>query len=96
MFDRKQYMNKECDHHTYYSQFVNPSIKSIIESAIGIKRLINSTDQEYFNDIPLAKWDSLHCYIRMYDQKLKNKSLSDCVCIAKAAARILLEEYKNV
>lgn len=45
-------------HRRYWAQFVNPAIRQRVISAIGLERLVNSTDP-YLNDIPLAEWDKL-------------------------------------
>ncbi len=89
----------------YYGQFVNESILSFVEASIGRKNILNSTDP-HFNDIPLQKWDRLNEMIRhMVDKKLLSQtqdnyqlkpgqyvwSLSDVVCIAKTAAKIIKE-----
>ena len=58
MYTRKQYLNKECTHRQYYGQFVNAGTKARVLSGIGLAELKKSNDP-YFNDIPLYKWDGL-------------------------------------
>lgn len=94
MFTRKQYMNKECSHSEYYHQF-GKHLTGLVGNIIGVDRIKASTD-EHFNDIPLAKWDGMMEPIRLSIGRLISDangsggiSLSDCVCSAKAAARII-------
>ena len=94
MYTRKQYMNKECSFNEYYEQF-GEHITHEVGSLIGVNRIKNSTDAS-FNDIPLKEWDNLAPIVRMtVGRMLANAngtggiSLSDCVCSAKAAARII-------
>lgn len=90
-FTRKDYMNGDCTHQEYYSQFVNDNILDYV------KLFLNANPTPELKD-----WDRLH--IRMFlDLELWRElqcpqfigtdrytfSLSDNVCIAKAAARIL-------
>lgn len=103
-FNRKQYMQKECTHQEYYEQFATLGVISLVRSVIG-EDLIKKSEHESFGDIPLQKWDSLHVSIgymvgrklgesnaSMYSDKYahaRSWSLSDTVCVAKAAARII-------
>ena len=105
MITRKQYMNKEFTHAEYYAQFVDDSLKAYVADAIGKDKIKKSTDP-YFNDIDLIQWDRLHGVIRMHCGKSLSESnsstcapgsrggvsLSDTVCVAKAAARQIREE----
>lgn len=97
MITRKEYMDGIFTHEKYYSQFVDHNIKNLVTRSIGLHRIKSSTDP-HFNDIPLHEWDGLESYIRSICGKAINKanfdggvSLSDCVCIAKQAARIVKE-----
>lgn len=60
-FKREDYMSNTCSHQEYYSQFITPKIKQLVEAEIGIDRIKSSKD-EHFNDIPLARWDHLFYY----------------------------------
>ncbi len=98
MKTRKQYMAKEVTHDEYYSQFVNDSVLSYVRDAIGKARILKSKDP-HFNDIALSKWDRLAPSIRMMcghaickANESNGLSLSDCVCTAKQAARIIKEQ----
>lgn len=96
-FTRKDYMDGVVDHQTYYGQFVNNQVISLICRAIGKDKILASTDK-HFNDIPLRKWDALASSVpsrlvslsNMFTQAEQNAvpsiSLSDQVCILKAAA----------
>lgn len=98
LFTRKQYMNKEVDHQTYYGQFATDSVRRIVCQYIGRNRILASRDP-FFNDIPLRLWDGLHGSLTMLVGKRiavangsGGVSLSDTVCVAKAAARIEQEQ----
>ncbi len=97
-FNRAAYMANECTHEQYYDQFVSDSLCRAVAQAIGKKRIEVSTD-EHFNDIPLRQWDALEGLVKTYcgnalaDSNsstaggVRSISLSDCVCVAKAAAK---------
>lgn len=103
-YNRKQYLANECDHHTYYAQFVTPGILSLVSRRIGLDRIKGSI-RESFNDIPLIHWDLMHTAIgSMVGPQLgesnasmtapdagRGYSLSDTVCVAKVAAQMLKE-----
>ena len=93
MKTRTQYMNKEISHNEYYGQFATSGVIDLVRAAIGEDKIKNSTD-ESFNDIPLRQWDNLNNSIRMICGRsiadangTGGISLSDTVCVAKAAAR---------
>jgi hypothetical protein len=92
MITRTQYLNGEATHDAYYGQFVTDAVVGLVRRWIGEKRIRASTDPN-FNDIPLAQWDALHtdvislCGAAIREAQGHGASLSDCVCIAKAAAR---------
>lgn len=103
-FTRTQYLAGECDHDTYYAQFVTPSVIYVVAQAIGVERIKASTNP-HFNDIPLHLWDRLKDSVRqsMNGRRFKELacpqapkghiffSLSDAVCIAKRAAKQIKE-----
>ena len=101
MYTRKQYMDNEVSHAEYYAQFGICLIK-LVENRIGKQRILESNDP-YFNDIPMAEWDRLEpsvrqfvgCMIREYNGPKAGVSLSDCVCAAKSAARIIKAEARE-
>lgn len=89
-FTREQYMNHECDHDTYYGQFVTSAIVELVADSIGVDR-IRASEDPHMNDIPLRDWDALCVEQYISKARLKNAgegwSQSAAVCIAKAAAR---------
>ena len=99
MFTRTQYLNKECNHREYYSQFVNNAIIGIVDHSIGHDRIVNSTGS-HLNDIPLALWDRLAKYSVCTFPVTANKmrecgdymTLSGGVCILKEAANQIRDE----
>lgn len=100
MFTRKQYLDNECSHRGYYSQFVTPYIKTLVFQTIGIESLLNSKD-EHLNDIPLKKWDTLsgsRCNVLSIaeypNDNKKYYCLSTGVCILKEAAKQIIEEHR--
>lgn len=99
MYTRQQYMANEVTHQEYYGQFCSNSVIRLVTDRIGMDQILRSTNP-HFNDIPLNQWDNLEPVIRMMVgstlQKLNGQvSLSDCVCVAKAAARIIKENQNN-
>lgn len=97
MITRKQYLfDGTASHAEYFRQFVNEPILKLVASTIGIDAIKNSKD-EHLNDIPLKKWDLIENSVRrLTDSKLLKETgegWSSCtsVCIAKQAARILME-----
>lgn len=102
LWTRKQYMQGEVDHDTYYRQFVTEKIKKIVVQWIGLEEILASTDRS-MNDIPLQKWDGMSPFvIRESARKLKEAgdvhaaSLGNAVCVAKAAARAIKRENQGV
>lgn len=89
MYTYKDYKDKKCDHHTYYHQFVTPSISTAVKTIIGEHKILNSAWP--FNDIPTELWDTIPIRL-MYNKQLWKSAggaplaPADIVCIAKAAA----------
>jgi hypothetical protein len=84
-------------HREFFAQFVNEYVKSVVIQSIGKTKLLTSKD-EHFNDIPLRYWDRLEgalrpLIIRRHKEINIGKfySLSDVVCVAKEAARQVVE-----
>lgn len=96
MLTRRDYIYSRCSHRDYYSQFVTESVRDYVERKIGLETIQNSTD-EWFNDIPLKRWDMIAYNLRMIvdDQTLieaqEGWCLSTSCCIAKEAARQIRE-----
>ena len=102
MITRKDYLeNSTRLHHDYYSQFVTPQIISYVVRKIDSYKLFACADQIYFNDISLNSWDRLEPSLKLMVSLTLLKeteevwSLSTAVCIAKAAARIYLENLRE-
>ena len=99
-FTRKQYLDKECTHRQYYAQFVTDQAKGFVRLCITMDALLKSEDEDgCFNDIPLRKWDLYADPCPAYLGDLLRAAgdyptLSGMVCIAKEAARQLLEETR--
>jgi len=97
-YTRKDYLAKVCTHREYYAQFATEEVKRIVRGCIGLDRLRRSTD-EHLNDIPLREWDILRNSIYYtIGRKLVaangagGVTLSDIVCVAKEAAKQMIEE----
>jgi hypothetical protein len=99
MYTRKQYMNRECDHQTYYAQFVTESHRRLVDNVFKVERLASYKDQVYFNDAANQRWDNLAGICHQYTDRSKLKqagegwSLTTNICILKEAARQLVEAY---
>lgn len=96
MKTRKQYLDKECTYNEYYEQFVTGPIRYHVESCIGKDRILASQDKN-LNDIPLAEWDAAAKSFPAsnIDRDMRAAgdypTLAGLVCIAKTAARELIE-----
>lgn len=101
MFTRQDYLNDVCNHNEYYAQFVNGRIVDIVERTIGLKRIMNSTDQ-YLNDIDLPVWDHLYYAVKSnVDPEIllltkEQMTLGTAVCIAKSAAKAIIASQCRV
>lgn len=82
-------------HQKYYGQLVTEGIKRVVKTAIGMERLLASTDP-HLNDIPLKKWDDLYLPNIPSMKPLGDYlTLAGKVCIAKEATRQLIEEAQG-
>lgn len=102
---RSEYMANLISHQEYYGQFVNDAVKGVVARTIGVD-VIRASRDPHFNDIALRRWDAITDSVRhaidatawkhaqdTYSDRTKFYwSLSDSVCIAKAAARIIQDE----
>lgn len=94
-------MNNKISHNKYYEQFGKHLI-NLVSLRIGLKRIQNSKCK-HFNDIPLKEWDMLEISVRNQvglmlreaNGKAAGVSLSDCVCVAKSAARIIRAAHRK-
>ena len=97
-FTRQQHMAGQCCHYTYYTQFVDNTVRMAVERFIGIDRILRSTDKA-FNDIPLSAWDGIGRLLAPHvGPKLRSHgdtvSLGGLVCVVKMAARIIRAEHE--
>ena len=103
-YSNKDYMAKKVSHREYYGQFVTDTVKMFVEAQIGTAAIIASKD-EYFNDIPLRKWDdAAHAAPPAFFKDLADSnrptnangvasiSLAEKVCLLKEAARQLADK----
>lgn len=94
MSTRQDYMNGKCTHREYYAQFVTEQTRQSVLRNIGLERLQQSTDP-HLNDIRLSRWDGLEIVTREMDAAMREAgdwpSLAGKVCIAKEAARQILD-----
>jgi len=58
MKTRSDYLNGNCSHREYFSQFVDEEIKTETLNFFGKERILNCND-EHLNNIPLREWDNL-------------------------------------
>lgn len=109
-YTRKQHLvTKECDHRTYWSQFVTEAVKSLVLRHIPKEKLLASKDP-HFNDIPLQRWDRMHYGVPQHVKRAISDSnasmcppgtpggysLSDMTCLLKEAARQIVEREAGV
>lgn len=105
MYTAKDLRDKVCSHDEYYKQFVNQAIINYVGRIIGIEIIKNSTDEHFNDiplvrwdalnvgiQQLLDKDFYKKCHNITYAEEYKNSflwSLSQAVCIAKAAARVI-------
>jgi hypothetical protein len=102
-FTRQQYMaaplaEQAAAHRKYYAQAVTQTLIDSVVRIIGSKAILASKDR-HLNDIPLIEWDNMCGMVEPYARAMNRRigytggvSLSDCVCIAKEAAKQWLEQ----
>lgn len=97
MITREEYMKDSAKlHNAYWEQFVTPEVIALVNRNISTAE-IKSSEDKYFNDIKLVRWDSLYYQglpqltLKLRQQAKEDNSLGASVCIAKAAARIIKE-----
>lgn len=88
---RAQYMNGLISHQDYYLWLAKMLHIAWNEDSTMAARVLASTDPHY-NDIPLSEWDSYHPWMSVAASRLGLPwSMSDTVCVQKAAAREYVE-----
>ena len=94
MKTRSDYVNGNCTHREYYSQFVNGATRRAVGWILGVEAIGSSMDRS-FNDIPLPRWDSFAGWLPMaigFREVGDYPTLAGYVCVAKEAARQVKEE----
>lgn len=103
-YTRKQYMAGECDHRTYWRQFVTEEVRELVLRHIPREELMGSQDP-HFNDIPLQRWDLVAAGVPQHVRRAiaeSNATMqapgtrggvspSDLACLLKEAARQIVE-----
>jgi hypothetical protein len=101
VYTRAQYLHDSqtdgpAAHRRYYGQFVTNGTKHRVVSSIGLARLLASSNL-HFNDIPLHEWDRLVPALpgsAGFNKAGDYYTLSNGVCLAKEAARQIVENHK--
>ena len=95
--NRKQYLQGECTHRQYYSQFVTKETKKRLLSHITKLEIIKSKDK-HLNDIELERWDRIPA-LSSTNEKMRKKgdflTLAGKVCIFKEAAIQIKESERK-
>lgn len=84
-------------HRRYFGQFVTDGTKYRVLQCIGMDRLMQSTNP-HLNDIPLAEWDRLTPKLPGsggFSKAGDFYTLANGVCLAKEAARQIIEARKQ-
>lgn len=104
MITRQQYMDSNGKlFRQYYAQFVTPTIKNMVLTRFGAKKLKLALEQdENLNSIPLKEWDilvgwtgrgvSLPLPRNLLKETGEGISCSTAICTVKEAARQIVEE----
>ncbi len=98
-FTREQYSRNEVTHEQYFAQFVTPRVISIVLHQFSVDELLASKD-EHLNDLKLYRWDALHNSIVDACRDILKEAdewttMAITVCIAKAAARQIIEAKRH-
>jgi len=98
MKTRKQYLNDECTHDEYYSQFVTDTIKERVLNRFSIAELqVAYKEDHHFNTLTLTAFDNLasamnlkaHVYRKLILAE-DTYTFSGAVCILKQAAKMIV------
>ena len=94
-FTRDDFMKNRCTYRQYYAQFVTEDMKARLIRYLGLDTLLASKD-EHLNDIGLRQWDLFIAGPLAISLKSVGDfaSLAVNVCIAKEAARQIIEEHQ--
>ena len=100
MITRQDYVNQKATHREYYGQFVCDQVKSWVLRAFTKQELMQSTDPN-LNDLPIDRWDRVipspvpFTLVSRMTRVGDYATLGGLVCIAKEAARQIIEENQE-
>ncbi len=91
-YTRQDYMDGKCTHDEYYGQFVTDTIRGLVLRNIGDRKYLSAAlkKDKNLNNIPLGKWDAISEAQKGLFVIDKGWSLSNGVCILKAAAKQII------
>lgn len=97
MITRAQYINEECTHDEYYSQFINAENTAYVIGTLGREKLLKKCSTKCLNEVALYEIDHLFALRSMTDASLlktvvENWCASTQVCIVKAIIKKFLTE----
>jgi hypothetical protein len=95
LFTREDRLNNKCSHREYYGQFVSNYTLRRVGERFGLDRLVKAYHEDKsFNTIPLKEWDMIAIMLEIPMEDCGDTlTLSGAVCIAKEAARLLVERF---
>lgn len=92
LITRTQYLNGRCSHQQYYAQFLTQAVFQKVLQNVPFERIAASRDP-HFSDISLGLWQiqvpALSATLMREAEDVP--TVAGAVCLAKAAARALLE-----
>lgn len=109
VYNRKDYIEKRCDHQTYYRQFVTEFQVSYFFNDKKLLKKLSLLDEHLNGEgFPLSKWDNIANQLVIGDSlnaialsnssitvnNIKTISLFDKVCTINQAAKMALEKSK--
>jgi hypothetical protein len=100
MITRQDYVNQKATHREYYGQFVSAGVKSWVLQTFTKQELMQSTDPN-LNDLPIDRWDRVipspvpFTLVSRMTMVGDYATLGGLVCIAKEAARQIIEENQE-
>jgi hypothetical protein len=99
VFTREHYVKHICTHEQYYTQFVTKGIMDIVSATIGLDK-ITASKSKFFNDLPLASWDTclprnMFAINELLNAAGDHPTIAGMTCIAKQAARMIKSEFEK-
>ncbi len=106
VFTRKQYMDKKVTHQEFYSQFVTEATKRFILRDLTVEQIKEAlaSGDEHLNEIKIPYnnmgrstsgrwwWDDAPINTTLVKEAGDNLSQSTHTCVAKVAARMLVDQ----